>query len=56
MRQVIKEENIIHMKERIQTTKAKAGLLQILEVPDKDFKINIKMWKEWITCVNRLEI
>lgn len=57
MRQVIKEENIIHIKEKIQTTEAKAELLQqILEIPDKVFKINIKMWKEWITCVNRWEI
>lgn len=45
MREVIKEENIIHIKEKIQTTEAKAELLQILEIPDKDFKINIKMWK-----------
>lgn len=51
MRQVMKEENIIHVEERIQSIEAKAKLLS-----DKDLKVTKKMWKEWITCVNRWEI
>lgn len=54
MRQLIKEANIIHVKERTQCTKADAEVFQVSELPDRDFKITIiSVQKECIICVNR---
>lgn len=51
---MIKEANIIHVKERTQCTKADAEVFQVSELPDRDFKITtINVWKEWIICVNK---
>lgn len=56
MKQVVKEEDTIHVKERTQSIEANTEMFQVLESPDRDFKETmINRWKGWMTCVNRWE-
>lgn len=57
MKQVVKEEDMLHVKERTQLIEANTEMFQALKLPDRDFKeARINKWKGWMTCVNRWEL